>query len=555
MHGHPFSGPLQIWWGKTNLPEMPRTLFRGLGEAVEKADMFRAGGLISMNGRFDRTQLHTLIARLSATIGSNTQKADNPRIPSGYTYLLQFIAHDMVDSVVSFDIHEQSLIPGSRNARMRPLLLDTLYGMGPDECPHAYEASIGEGQIPRTRLRMGVHQSAPFGDFCPFRDIARNRGAWDQQGTPPLTEAMLADARNDAHALISQLTILFQLLHNHVVGMLERATVGEQRNFPAREIAYRHYHCARTVVTLIYRNIICKDVLRRVLHDEVYRHYLLNGNKPRDSGATIPLEFTFGAFRFGHAMVRDAYDINSAFPAQPTSKALRLSSLSAPMDLPVDKTWFVDWARFFDTGLVQKPNLSKVIGPHYPGALEDDFMFMPPKVPGVDSGGLTNRDLLSACYAGMLSADALCRILREQGFDLVKSFDDWRPKLRTWLLQSAHFSQSPEALDMIARDPPLPFFLLLEAADGGGRHLGPVGSIIVAETILGAMEANPLRVKGDTLRERIKSCGMALFKTGPADATEAEPMQAAVTEALNEIGEIETMPGLLAYMAQGRMFD
>ena len=50
---------------------------------------------------------------------------------------------------------------------------------------------------------------------------------------------MLADPRNDAHALVSQLTVLFQLLHNHVISLLEPITgpiaergVFRRRNWP-----------------------------------------------------------------------------------------------------------------------------------------------------------------------------------------------------------------------------------------------------------------------------------------------------------------------------------
>ena len=61
MHGHPFSGPLQLWWGKTAPPERPRNLFHTLapGDKPPPADMYRAGGRISLTGRIDdRESLH-----------------------------------------------------------------------------------------------------------------------------------------------------------------------------------------------------------------------------------------------------------------------------------------------------------------------------------------------------------------------------------------------------------------------------------------------------------------------------------------------------------------
>ena len=68
------------------------------------------------------------------------------RYSIGYTYLLQFIAHDMVDSVLTFNIHDPDIIPGARNARSEALRLETLYGAGPDECPHAYDYTTGSSR-------------------------------------------------------------------------------------------------------------------------------------------------------------------------------------------------------------------------------------------------------------------------------------------------------------------------------------------------------------------------------------------------------------------------
>ncbi len=80
-------------------------------------------------------------------------------------------------------------------------------------------------------------------------------------------------------------------------------------------------------MTLIYHNIIRKDLMRRVIHPAIYAAYsgplpdfidrpahvegvaAIHGTRER-SGWQIPLEFSHGAFRFGHAMVRPEYAIN-----------------------------------------------------------------------------------------------------------------------------------------------------------------------------------------------------------------------------------------------------
>jgi hypothetical protein len=524
--------------------------------------MFRAGGSngwISSEGVVagnDRDGLHRLVAKLTARIEAAKQDcapADNPRIPSGYTYLLQFIAHDMVDSVAAFSIDSNALSARSRNARSAPLLLDTLYGSGPDQCPQAYEYREDNtlGKDPRTHMRLGPRSElAPPGNrYCPFHDIARSTPNSKDEGQPRpperpvFTEAMLADSRNDAHALISQLTVLFQRLHNHVLSLVEEGT--SSISSAHRELTYRRFHCARLVVTLMYRNIIEKDVLCKILDRRIYDHYVTNGNPPRDNGESIPLEFTFGAFRFGHSMVRGAYNVNSQFEEQDVTGALLLSSQQRPDRLPVTASWFIDWDRFFiaetparaDEAL--KLNFSKMIGLHYVGDLQEGMV----KVPGLDAAGLAQRDLLSACYSGMLSVTALCSELRARGFEReVVDFSAWRSRLDTWLPRLNLFPSSDDDRKRVVEDPPLPFFVLFEAEHYGGQHLGPVGSIIVAETILGAFKRHPLGVeqRDSTLQQRISRCGELYFDESSA--------RGPVSEALSQIDEIETMPQLLEYM-------
>jgi hypothetical protein len=385
---------------------------------------------------------------------------------------------------------------------------------------------------------------------------------------------MLADPRNDAHALVSQITVLFQLLHNHVISLLEAAIAPftTQVDFPRKELAYREFHCARLVLTLIYRNIIEKDVLRHILDEGIYHRYMANPALACAKHKDIPLEFSFGAFRFAHAIVRDQYTVNSQSRDQPTSGALRRSGLLAHQGLlPIKSDWLVDWAHFFDNSKGIVPNFSKRIGPRHPEALKDDLLLFPAKADGVDAGGLMDRDLLSSAYAGLLSVPALIRKMQERGFDTVEDLAQWQEPMRAWLTEVPGLLPGQEGplpvgdsdLDRILVDPPLPFFVLFEAARigkpdeaEGGRRLGPFGSVIVAETILGAMKAHPHGIDGDTLQARIKACGEALFNMpDPQQPGAPQPVQDAVTEALSEIDEIESMPQLLAYMDRQGVFN
>src|SRR5207237_5433855 len=99
---------------------------------------------------------------------------------------------------------------------------------------------------------------------CPFRDIARapaeNVTGIDRSiagHRVALTEALVADPRNDDHAIMSQLTALFALLHNGLIDLVREREPAAGRNAALGE-AYLRFLCARGALTLIYRNIIRK---------------------------------------------------------------------------------------------------------------------------------------------------------------------------------------------------------------------------------------------------------------------------------------------------------
>jgi hypothetical protein len=292
------------------------------------------------------------------------------------------------------------------------------------------------------------------------------------------------------------------------------------------------------------------------LDEGIYERYMSDDRLPLDCGEGVPLEFTFGAFRFGHALVRDKYRVNNDSQAElPTSAALNLSSQRFPDKLPVERSWFVDWAYFFEIKeTLIEPNRARAIGPSFGDIIADQNQFMRSTL--LKAGGLPNRDLVSAAYAGMLSVPTLCRNARDRGFDKVEDFSAWRPRLQAWLTSTDFLQPDDERTRQIADDPPLPFFVLFEAARigrsdeaDGGQRLGPLGSVIVAEAIFGAMRRHRLGVEGpnSTLKQRIEKCASLLLDFLP----EARDTLA---QALSQIDEIETMPQLLRYMKRQGLF-
>jgi hypothetical protein len=565
MHGvHSFSGAERLWWSGLQTAEDSLTdavtadaRAHSLFHTLDPEHRYRAGGLIGRDGTVDRDALHRLMKLLAQRIGEASAapeaKLENKGLPSGYTYLMQFIAHDMVDSVVSVRREAGALRPSGFNARTAALMLDTLYGAGPEEASNVYAVTEGtlrgKGDIPRLQLRIGEPQ-APGASaatlYCPYRDLARAKApSCDRlagSSADLLTETYVADMRNDSHAFMSQITVLFVLLHNQVLSLLA-AVPGSDAPV---EDAYRRFLCARIVVTMIYRSIILEDLLPRIVDAAVLARYRSDNNVFFDGEKTVPIEFTHGAFRFGHAIVREKYRVRDDKELE-TPFALDFAATRMPAKLPVPEKWFVDWARFFDTAKPADPafrrNYSVRIGPHYGNALRDANAF-PAKSP-IDADGLAGRDLVSASYAGLLSVPALnAKMQSIFGARVVRPFEQWREPLRQWLTRggSTGVQFTNEDVDRLVGDPPLPFFVLFEAQEAaGGKTLGPIGSIILAETIYGVLlrDTHGFENAGATLQARIADCAATLFPD------RAHHARAAVAS----IAEIKDMPALLEHLA------
>src|SRR6202790_2464731 len=536
---------------------------------------YKAYGIDPLDAPEQLPKIRALMNRLSRRMDAELQwPADrdatlecweNPRIPSGYTYLLQFVAHDLVHSAIPISV-AGTLGPDSANSRHAALKLETLFGHGPVGSPSVYALDAPNDER-RTKLRLGrmrwKDKAVEAG--CPFRDIARtpaeNVTGIDRSiagKRVALTEALIADPRNDDHAIISQLTALFALLHNGLIDVVRRGepTAGPNANLGA---AYKRFLCARGALTLIYHNIIRKDLMRRVMHPAIYTAYcgqtpnfidrltnskgdFANWSMQDGDGWQIPLEFSHGAFRFGHAMVRPEYVIND-LATHDLNKTLEKTSANDPVNMPLDATWIVRWSRFFEIK-GSRPNFSRRIGPYLSDGLGNDQIF--PAVDQTNRVGLLYRDLLGAAIAGFWSVDALIAeiaVRRPHFISMSRLLAD-RPyrvsQLSAWLAaEPAYGGLSPEDIETIANDPPLPFFILFEAMQqpqAEGLRLGLLGSIIVAEVMFDALADSELPAGRSSA-----SLTEALAKL----STEYYP-----TNVFEEVPEIKRMDQLVEFTAE-----
>ena len=257
MHGRNvlLTGRVQAFTGADGAARPQRSTVAGFRNLFKPTpdQKFAAGDLVEKARQGNEEPLRRLLRKLSdrmslretwpdtlASSAADLQPSENPGIPSGYTYFLQLMAHDMIDSAVSL-AEAGAGRSGFVNTRVEPLSLDTIYGGGPDNAPHVYEFDAMFRQnmetVPRTKLRLGrvAKTDGSVDRNCPFRDLARALPIDTTDGglkagerldspldhhRPWRTEVLAADVRNDSHALISQLTVLFHILHNHVLAQL-----------------------------------------------------------------------------------------------------------------------------------------------------------------------------------------------------------------------------------------------------------------------------------------------------------------------------------------------
>jgi hypothetical protein len=549
--------------------------FRHFLFTPDASQRFKAYGIDPLDAPEHLPKARGLMNRLSrrmdaelswpALADPTLERWENPGIPSGYTYLLQFVAHDLVHSAIPLSV-AGALGADTSNARRAALKLETLFGNGPVGSPFVYAQDTPNDER-RTKLRLGRMRWDEKGvePGCPFRDIARAQ-AENVTGIDrsiaghrvALTEALIADPRNDDHAIMSQLTALFALLHNGLVDVVRRGEplAGPNANLGA---AYKRFLCARDALTLIYHNIIRHDLMRRVMHPTIYAAY--SGPRPNfidrpahdeaaaaihgarePTGWQIPLEFSHGAFRFGHAMVRPEYVIND-LSTHDLSTALEKTSANDPVNMPLDTTWIVRWSRFFEIQ-GSRPNFSRRIGPFLSDGLGNDQIF--PAVDQTNRVGLLYRDLLGSALAGLWSVDALIAEIAVRrplliGISRLLADRAYRVgELRAWLTSSPGYGGlTAEDIETLANDPPLPFFILFEAMQqprSEGLHLGSLGSIIVSEVIFGAL-ANDELPTGHGADSLVEALAELSAKYYPANV-------------FKDVPEIERMDQLVEFTAE-----
>ncbi len=465
-------------------------------------------------------------------------------MPAIMTYWGQFLDHeltartdresdlskvDTANPILSAEEIETQL----KNARTPRFDLDSVYGglpVGPDVTPDVARVIAGL-RHPTFPEKMRVGTCAPQGPrpdaLDPHRDLPRFKQVEQSVKDAFLAvlaaklspadvakfeatldgRAIIGDMRNDENLIIAQFHVSFLRFHNRVVDFLAANNTGWRADFAAAQALTRlHY---QWLIVEIYLKTVCDQAVVQKVLDARAQHFFDFRNAynarvgEKTLGNAMALEFSVAAFRFGHSMVRDAYDYNSNFgrpgtflPTAPFDQIFAFTGGGGFMGAgKVPENWIMDWSRF----VANDPNtadgrparaarrIDTLIAPPM-GDLRNEALDEPdPNIKALFRH-LARRNLRRGFSLRLPTGQALHAHLKSVGAVTsnpiadVGAILDNKPELTAFLqgTQSRLFERTP-----------LWFYVLAEAEAAGGNHLGEVGSWIVASTFIATLLADP----------------------------------------------------------------
>ncbi len=408
------------------------------------------------------------------------------QIPAGFTYLGQFVDHDLTFDKTNVMLGENVSPTELLQARSPSLDLDSLYGAGPTDPESAkfYEADGLHLKMGRTVAADGLTAKDGF-------DLPRGAGTTVAEKRT----AIIPDPRNDENLAVAQTHLAFIRFHNRVVDTLPTSVLPSQRFTRARRIVTKHYQW-----------MLRTDYLPRICTPGVVNDVFTNGRKAFEVGVaptdvpTMPIEFSVAAFRLGHSMIREAYNWNAIFDNGAGSLDLLFTftglsgNLGGNQRLP--STWIADFRRLFDLSASGKPGLI-VPEEKFNRAMRIDTRLADPlaSLPGfaADEDNLAFRNLTRAKMVRLATGQQMFTFLTNKGVTLTK--------LTNAQIRNGNNGVNLDGLtdqqrDALVTNTPLWFYILREAELNQGKLKG-VGARIVAETFHRAMEGSATSIVRD----------------------------------------------------------
>jgi hypothetical protein len=345
-------------------------------------------------------------------------------IDVGYTYLGQFIAHDIVP--------QTNPIPGQSRDVLPYLNMDSVYGIGTQTA----KLLDARGMFPIKRMTPQGPEDLPRTD-----------------GVPNIPEL-----RNDDNVIVSQLHLFWQRFHNTIL----------QRGYAHNASE------ARVMTTLVFQLVVVEDYLRQVLAPAVFDSVFRFDQRWLNlSARPIAREFAHAAFRFGHSMVRPFYE---SFPQKPDVTLPELFQANRNLDPRLE----LDFRRMFGWPVLNnRVEDAMTIDPF----ITREMRQVP--IPTGATVNIAEMNLRAGIAAQLPPGKAYVEQLlaKPNGAKLAAAFGV-RPLPDLGPLADKLPPSSGITIDNL----PLWPYLLLEAVHASeGKHLGVVGSLICAEALANAV--------------------------------------------------------------------
>ncbi|MCO8275526.1 heme peroxidase family protein [Actinoplanes sp. TRM 88003] len=480
---------------------------RGGRGTKEPLRAFRFSRMGPKGRPLDRAVLEKVARAMTAPVAAKPDRArpDAPAVAAGYTYLSQFVGHDLTMDRTGGRLDEQVSLRDLIQGRSPALDLDSVYGRGPQD------ADDDQLYAPdRVRFKVGL-TAAIAGDGTDVNLNGYDLPRVTHGGTKAERQApLIADPRNDQNLLLAQTHLAFLHFHNRVADQLaEDGLTGPALFRAARETVVRHYQW-----------MVRTDVLPRIVQPSILHDVFTHGRRFFEVGETdtptLPIEFAVAAYRFGHSMVRRTYDWNRIFDGERGTLPLMFvfTGLSGNFDptaadvndqesgpferLPTN--WAVDWRRQYDfAGENGRPDLAAPDGINVARpvstVLVDPLETLPEgafggagTAPGRVELNQAFRDLARAATMNLASGQQMAELLGVRRLSPEQ------------ILTGGHGAVLDELTSAerteFARNTPLWFYLLREAELAGGR-LDGVGGRIVAEVFHRVLEASRTSIVRD----------------------------------------------------------
>jgi heme peroxidase len=278
---------------------------------------------------------------------------------------------------------------------------------------------------------------------------------------------------------------------------------------PSSVPAAQRFQEARKIVTKHYQWMIRTDFLPKICTPAVVTDVFANGRKafevgkPPTSVPTMPLEFSVGAFRLGHSMVRGGYNWNKNFPDATLEQIFQFGALGGDLGggIRLPSIWIADFRHLYNFGQtgINRPDLV-VPPPKRNNAMRIDTRLahflstLPVVTDPAPENNLAFRNLLRANMVKLATGQQMVTFLKSKGVNVTKLTN---AQIRDGSNGADLSALTTAQRNALVANTPLWFYCLRESELNNGK-LGGVGSRIVAETFHRAMEGAKYSIVRDT---------------------------------------------------------